>query len=206
MLQLLEQFRPEVQKLTLEEIGVTKVLLDQTDCRATECNTGNMIADAFINARVLTYKGEYWTDGAIAIIQGGGIRASVQAGKITRFDLDQVVPFHEKLILVRIPGKILRNALEHSVERYTKDRGEFLQMSGMKVVYNLSRPAGKRVQSVQVRCAECNVPHFSDLDDRKIYGVVMTSFLYNGGDGYTIFKVSYFHFISLVCCHLNCSH
>lgn len=195
VLQLLEKFRPEVQKLTQEEIGVTRVLLDNSECRAVECNMGNMITDSFINARVLSYKGEYWTDAAIALIQGGGIRASVQAGKITRFDLDQILPWNDRLILVRMPGAVLRSALEHSVARYTKDRGEFLQMSGIRVVYNLTSPVGHRVESVQVRCAECNVPHYNDLDDKKIYGVVTIMFMYDGGDGYTMFKVCCFGFI-----------
>lgn len=171
------------------EIGSTKVVLEQSQCRAAECNIGNMIADAFVNARVLSYDGQYWTDASIAFIQGGGVRASIHAGTITQFDLDQVLPFNDMLILVKMPGSILKQALEHSVARYTGDRGEFLQMSGVKVVYDLTKSAGERVQSVQVRCAECDVPQFEDLDPKRTYGVILAQFLYSGGDGFNMFKV-----------------
>lgn len=191
VLKLLDKFRPDVVKLMHQEFGETKVLLEQSQCRAVECNIGNMIADAYVNSRVLSYAGDYWTDAAIALIQGGGVRASVHIGKITLFDMDQVLPFEESLILIRVPGRILKEALEHSVTKYTKDRGEFLQMSGMQVVYDLTKLPGHRVRSVQVRCADCNVPHFEDLDPAKIYGVIMTRFIYNGGDGFTMFKVSF---------------
>lgn len=190
VLNLLEKFRPEVVQLMEQEFGETKVLLEQSQCRSAECNIGNMVADAYVNARVLSYNGDYWTDAAIAIIQGGGLRASIDVGKVTMFDMDQVLPFDEILLLVHMTGRTLLDALEHAVARYSKDRGEFLQMSGMRVVYDLTKSPGHRVRSVEVRCAECDVPHFEQLDVAKMYGVIMTKFVYSGGDGFAMFKVS----------------
>lgn len=189
MLALLETYRPSVVKLIENVIGSTKVVLEQSQCRAAECNIGNMIADAFVNARVLSYIGHYWTDASIAFVQGGGIRSSIPAGNITQFNLDEVLPFNDMIILVQMTGSILKQALEHSVARYTGDRGEFLQLSGVKVVYDLTQSVGERVQSIQVRCAECDIPQFQDLDLKKTYGVLLAKFLYNGGDGFNMFKV-----------------
>lgn len=198
VLSLLEKFRPQVEALTHEIIGATKVLLDSSGCRAAECNIGNMIADAFIHTRILQYNGNglHWTDASLALIQGGGIRASAKVSNITKFDLRSILPFGDNLIIVNITGKRLIDALEHSVEKYTGDRGEFLQMSGIRVVFNMTNPIGKRVVSVDVMCGDCSVPHYEKLDLDKEYGTLLSSFLYNKGDGFDMFQVNIFSFIS----------
>lgn len=68
-------------------------------------------------------------------------------------------------------------------------RGEFLQMSGIQVVYDLSKSNGSRVESVNIMCNSCNVPKFYPLIKTRQYGVILTTFLLNGGDGYDIFLV-----------------
>lgn len=73
---------------------------------------------------------------------------------------------------------------------YTIGRGEFFQYSGMYVSFNLTQPSGSRVQSVQVRCAKCDVPRFYDLQENQTYNVIVTSFLTEGGDGHSTFLVS----------------
>lgn len=56
----------------------------------------------------------------------------------------------------------------------------------MRVVYDVSRPAGQRVVSATVRCGACNIPSYSPLDPSALYGVVVNGFLANGGDGFTM--------------------
>lgn len=197
VLERLEKYRPAVYQLTETIVGVSKVRLDGSECRAVECNVGNMIADANIYTRAIQYEGQYWTDASIAIVQGGGIRASVEAGNMTIFDLKSVLPFNNTLMVVKITGAGLLEAFEHSVTQYNGDRGEFLQLSGARVVYNMTKPVGSRVVSAEVRCSECDVPAYSKLEPTQTYGAVLTNFLYDGGDGFSMFKVCFF-FVSLV--------
>lgn len=72
----------------------------------------------------------------------------------------------------------------------TIGRGEFFQYSGMYVTFNLTQPSGARVQSIKVRCSNCDVPRYSDLDENQTYNVIIPSFLSEGGDGHTTFLVS----------------
>lgn len=72
---------------------------------------------------------------------------------------------------------------------YTIRRGEFLQMSGVRVVYNLTQPSFARVHSVELLCADCDVPMYKPLDVFKQYKVVVGEFMSNGGHGYTMFTV-----------------
>lgn len=190
VLTLLAKYRPAVSDLIETVLGVTKVHLDGSECRAVECNIGNMVSDSLVYTRVKQYNGTQWTDAPIALVQGGGIRASAAVGNVTKFDLKTILPFNNTLLLLNITGRAIKEALERSVEQYTGDRGEFLQMSGLRVVYNMSKSPGHRVESVDVLCSDCSVPLFSKLDLNREYGVIMSEFLHQGGDGFNMFKVS----------------
>lgn len=196
VLKLLEKFRPAVIELTETEIGYAKVHLDGHSCRIEECNLGNLITDAHIYTRVNQYNGTYWTDAAIAFLQGGGIRAAFQAGLMTKFDLKSILPFNNTMYVVNVTGKVLLDVLEHSVEQYTGDRGEFMQMSGLRVTYDMKKTPGQRVESAEALCSDCEIPSYSKVDPNKEYGVIITDFLYNGGDGYSMFAVNVNEFSS----------
>lgn len=59
-----------------------------------------------------------WTDASVAIMQGGGIRASIAKGNITLYDLNMAYPFeHTKVAKVTLTGNDLLTVLEHSVHR-----------------------------------------------------------------------------------------
>lgn len=167
---------------------LAQVFLNGTSCRAFECNLGNLVTDAMVHSNALLYSGQNWTDAGVAFMQGGGIRASAYPGNISRYDLITMFPFNNTLYKINITGDGILAALERSVERYNEGHGEFLQMSGVHVVYDLRKPCGKRVKSVQIVCRDCEVPAYYPLDLKKVYGVIITDFTYDGGDGYTMFK------------------
>ncbi|EDW48295.1 protein 5NUC [Drosophila sechellia] len=193
LLDLLEVFRPNVTRLEKSVVGHTKVHLEgnKAVCRAEECNLGNLIADAMVFSRLMEEQGgDFWTDAAISIMQGGGIRSSIEKrsdGAITDNDILSVLPWSNKLYMVSMKGSSIRRALEHGAALRGKDSdGGFLQVSGIRVVFNSNKPEGQRVVSVQVRCAACRVPSYSDLKDTSIYNVVLGEFLLDGGDGHVI--------------------
>lgn len=186
---LLEKYRPGVETLVKEKIGVTKAFLQGTNCRQTECNMGNMITDAMVYTNAIRYTGNKWTDAGIAILQGGGIRSSVAIGDLTKYDLTTVLPFDNEFGKLNVTGAVLMAALERSVERYTGYRGEFLQMSGLHVVYNISKPAHHRVVSVQAICSDCEMPEYSPLKLDSVYPILISTFLHQGGDDFKMFTV-----------------
>ncbi|XP_035772784.1 protein 5NUC-like [Anopheles albimanus] len=190
ILQLLELYRPGILDLD-EKIGHTYAFLDSSRCRFEECNIGNMVADSLVvtyAANRETNGDQYWTDAAIGFIQGGGIRASLNPGPITKKDLKTVLPFGNAMVVTEVSGATIRQMLEHSVARYdgVSGYGEFLQMAGVHVQYDLSRPSLERVVRVDVRCAKCTIPSYGPLDDTASYRILLSQFLYEGGDGYTM--------------------
>lgn len=188
------KWRVGIDNITKQEIGKTKVLLDGW-CRFEECNMGNLITDAYIDYGVRNFAGSNWTDTPIAIQQSGGIRNSIDSsstdGSVTREDVMLVMPFYNALSILKLKGKHLREALEWSVFRYDPNhqigRGEFLQVSGLQIVFDITKSPGSRLVSANVRCSDCNVPHYEPLNDEKEYNVIMPSFLARGGDNFTVF-------------------
>ncbi|XP_026756321.2 uncharacterized protein LOC113516144 [Galleria mellonella] len=190
LLQTINKYRSNIDRLNSEIIGVSSVFLNG-DCRLKECNIGDLITDAILNYTRRYYK-EY-SDAHISVVQGGRIRASIDRPdkpfNLTRNDWMTVLPFSDPLTIVTMNGTILKKMLEHSVStwRLIDSTGQFLQVSGMQVVYDLAKPPGSRVISVRASCTKCKDMEFRDVQDYYEYRLFMPSFLADAGDGYTIF-------------------
>jgi 5'-nucleotidase len=160
-------------------VGATSVRLDalSVSSRTQETNIGNFIADA--------YRDSVKAD--IGFVNGGSIRADLvyEPGVLTKRDVLSILPFNNPIVKVEIPGRVLRQILEHGVARSApgedSEPGRFPQVSGLRFEYDTRKPAGSRVVSVTV----AGLP----LDDAKTYTVATSDFLVSrGGDGYTMFK------------------
>ncbi|XP_047522098.1 protein 5NUC-like isoform X3 [Pieris napi] len=193
VLNIINQYKEKVLNYTEEVIGNTSVVLDGLSCQHTECNLGNLIADAMVYTYAMEYNGEHWTDAPIAVIQGGGIRSSISVTKIpttiTKGDLIAVLPFEGILVVVTMTGTILKQMLEHAIANLSDldPPGEFLQVSGLKVTYNVDKPIGSKVINIMARCWNCSIPLYSDVTENEEYNVIMPNFIFNGGDGYGMF-------------------
>ncbi len=77
-------------------------------------------------------------------------------------------------------GRQLRSALENSVSLYGQQDGRFLQVSGLAVTYDVTRPSGERVIDVRV--------DGEPMSDERFYSVAMPRFLARGGDGFRSFR------------------
>ena len=133
--------------------------------RTREMPLGNLCADALRSA--------YGTD--IALMNGGGIRASLDKGPVTRKDIASVLAFGGNAIALRLRGQELIDVLEHAYSALPHESGAFLQVSGCTVVLGLSDPPGERVRSVTLPTGP--------LDLAVEYTVTVNDFLAEGGDG-----------------------
>lgn len=193
VLKLVNYYHDNVLKITEEILGNSSVFIDGHTCRVKECNMGNFITDAVIHKYTSTYKGQGWTDAPIAIIHSGGIRSSFREVdlpvNITKGDLLRVMPFDGILVKVTLDGHAILKMLEYSVHKYDPlyPTGQFLQMSGMKVIFDLTQPPKSRVKKVSLRYGSCLYPEYYALNTTKEYNILMPSFLANGGDGFFMF-------------------
>ncbi|MDQ2089918.1 bifunctional metallophosphatase/5'-nucleotidase [Marimonas arenosa] len=164
----LEEIRQKVVAETAEAIDGAK-----GSCRAGECAMGNLVADAMLD-RVREQGIE------IAIQNGGGLRASIDAGPVTMGEVLTVLPFQNTLSTFQVKGGVLLAALENGVSQFEDGAGRFPQVSGMTFAFDPSKPAGERVSEVMVGG--------TPLDPEKVYGVVSNNYVRTGGDGYKMFR------------------
>ncbi|BCJ95849.1 metallophosphatase [Anaerocolumna cellulosilytica] len=160
------------EKLLSEVVGKTSVYLDgvRENVRTKETNLGNLATDAFRKA----------TGADVAITNGGGIRASIEIGTITKKDLVTVFPFGNFIVTKNITGKALLEALEVGVASYPETLGGFPQVSGITFQIDVTKPAGSRVVKAVINGERVN--------PEKIYQIATNDFMAAGGDGYTMFN------------------
>jgi 5'-nucleotidase len=152
---------------------------DRTSCRAGECQMGNLVAEAML---------ERTRDQGIqiAIQNGGGLRASIDAGPVTMGEVLTVLPFQNTLSTFQLTGEDVRAALENGVSQVEEGAGRFPQVAGLKYTWNPDETPGARIVDVMVEEDGAWVP----LEPEKTYGVVSNNFMRAGGDGYSMFATN----------------
>ncbi|XP_028995453.1 snake venom 5'-nucleotidase-like [Betta splendens] len=189
-----KEWKEGLASYSTQYVGQTLVYLNGTfqECRFRECNLGNLICDAMLYNNIRSPDELQWNHVALCLMNSGGIRSPIDEryknGSISMEEILTVLPFGGTFDLVQMKGSTVKKAFEHSVHRYGGKHGEFLQVSGFRVEYDVSRPAGRRVVSLSALCTRCRVPRFEPLDPEKTYAVVMPSYVAAGGDGFSMIK------------------
>jgi 5'-nucleotidase len=187
MAALVAELQEPVTMLAEQPINATTDVLlvgERTVCRVEECNLGNLIADAM--------RAE--TGAQIAIMNGGGIRASIEPGDITLGEVLQVQPFGNTIATFEAKGLDIVAALENGVSQLRIEAGKviragaagrFPQVSGLRYSWDPNLEPGNRVQSVEVLAEDGS---YREIDPEATYTVVTNNFVRQGGDGYSMFN------------------
>lgn len=197
----------DVDTMLGEQIATTDIKFYITDpaagkrrIRMGETNLGDFVADG-----IYTYFNEVeQLDCDIAMMNGGGIRIDVDAGKWTFKTCKQVSPFGNVACLMSVTGKQIQDALEFAA-RFAgteKENGGFLHVAGAsyeihadipntvqtdeKNVWIGSATGTPRVQNVKIYNKASGT--YEPLDEGKTYALAgMNYTLRNLGDGFAMF-------------------
>ncbi|WP_208350891.1 bifunctional metallophosphatase/5'-nucleotidase [Pseudaestuariivita rosea] len=150
---------------------------DRSVCRAMECPMGNLVADAMLDR--VRDQGV-----TIAFQNGGGLRASIDAGEVTMGEVLTVLPFQNTLSTFQISGQGLIDALENGVSQVEDGAGRFPQVAGMRFVWDDEGEPGNRIRTVEVMDGD----QWVQIDREQVYSVVTNNYVRNGGDGYSMFS------------------
>ena len=154
------------------------LLVENFNVRLQETEIGNFIADCVAEA----------SGAPIAVINGGGIRASFYQGLVYGGDIAVVCPFDNEIIVLQMDGQTLWDMLENSVSTCMEEfpGGRFLQVSGISYTFDGGKTAGSRLVSVAF-------PDGTELDLSASYQVAVTDYMAGSrtyaegnGDGYTM--------------------
>ncbi|WP_117191859.1 5'-nucleotidase C-terminal domain-containing protein [Rhizobium terrae] len=173
------ELKKPIEDMKKKVVGASEAVIDgdRRVCRAKECSMGNLVTDAMLDRT----KGQGVT---IAIQNGGGLRASIDAGEVTQGEVVSVLPFQNTLATFQLTGADIVKALENGVSQIDDGAGRFPQVAGLKFSFDKSKPANAKVSDVQVKEGDKYVP----IDPAKTYSVATNNFMRAGGDGYAIFK------------------
>lgn len=185
--ELLKPYQEVVNEEKLKPTGaVAEVPLNggrnEGGVRQSETNLGNLITDGMLAAAK-----KLDPETTIAVQNGGGIRASIDAGEITYGEVLTTMPFGNSLAIMELSGEDLKAALEISVSRYPAENGGFLHVSGLVFNFDGRAPVGERVLSVYTVQGD----ELVELEDDKMYKIATNTFTAKGGDGYTMFGEAY---------------
>jgi 2',3'-cyclic-nucleotide 2'-phosphodiesterase (5'-nucleotidase family) len=167
--------------------------------RTEETNLGDLVTDAMLWT-ILKNPGSVSVDTShvIALTNGGGLRAPISAGPVTKKDINTVLPFGNTVTVVYVTGEQLLEALEASTFCTPEPVGGFPQTAGIKFTVNSGKSfaAGatypgstyhKPASIGRVTVESINGQPFSKNDT---YAVITNNFVSAGGDTYYCFSGS----------------
>lgn len=167
--------------------------------RTRETNLGDIVADSIRD----------YLKCDVAIINGGGLRKAISAGKVTYGNLFDVLPFGNTIGATECTGQQILDLLEFSSkdtqgitvfeDNPVGEFGGFLQVSGLKYTINTSIPTPvklddqnffmgiegeRRVSDVQIEQPDGS---YVPIDPEGTYTVGSSTYiLFDGGDGNTV--------------------
>ena len=176
-------------------IGTSEVNLNgvKEEVRAGETNLGDLVTDAML-----------WQAGLdneavdAAITNGGGIRASISAGDITKQFVNDVLPFGNTLYVIELTGAELLEALEASTFVTPEPEGGFPQVAGMEFVVNTGAdfdagelyPGTTFHEPNSINRVSILTVGGDAFDVNATYTIVTNDFMAAGGDTYYAFSAA----------------
>ena len=166
--------------------------------RDSETNNGDLITDAMLwkvmqNKEGLTVDADH----VVAITNGGGIRAAIKPGDVTKKDINTVLPFGNTVAVIYVTGAELLEALEAST--YSLPVGGFPQVAGINftlstaVAYDANAetyPASTYYGPKSINRVVINSINGKEFKANEVYAVVTNNFCAAGGDTYYAFKAA----------------
>ena len=172
--------------------------------RTEQTNLGTLIADAMVWSVVSAGGLEAYYDApVVGITNGGGIRATIDVGEVTRNNINTVLPFGNTVAVVYVTGAELLEALEASTFCTPDAIGGFPQTSGIEWVldttasydqgdvYTLDGKESSYYAPASINRVSIVSINGEPFDEEATYAVVTNNFCAAGGDTYNVFNRAY---------------
>ena len=173
--------------------------------RTQETNLGDLITDAMVWSVVNA--GSISDDmlmNVVGITNGGGIRASIEAGGVSMKDINTVLPFGNTVAVIYVKGSEMLEALEASTFSTPKAIGGYPQTSGIKWTIDTTKEfaQGEIYKDANGKESSYYAPASINrvtiesvngvaFDPEATYAVVTNNFCAAGGDTYNVFMRAY---------------
>ena len=171
--------------------------------RTEETNLGDLITDALVWS-VLKEGGieQVEPNAVVGITNGGGIRAPIAVGDVSKKDINTVLPFGNTVAVAYVTGNELLEALEASTFCTPDAVGGYPQTSGIEWtldttkafdqgdVYVLDGKESSYYAPATINRVTITAINGEPFDENATYAVVTNNFCTAGGDTYNVFSRS----------------
>jgi hypothetical protein len=162
----------------------TDLLYENYNTRREETAIGNLVADA-----VAELAGT-----ELAVVNGGGIRASLYEGDVYGADLSAVCPYENYIVVVQTTGAVIEQILENGISQTLRENsvpgGRFLQVSGLRYAYQ------PMTEDTPAQLLWVTLADGTPLEPDEVYEIAINNYmagssgyLNNNGDGYTMLNL-----------------
>ena len=192
-----------IDKAYGEKFAVSEVALNGAKApngnRDSETNLGDLITDAMLWKVLADAEITVAKENVVAITNGGGIRASIGVGDVTKKDINTVLPFGNTLAVVYVKGSELLEALEASTYCTPESIGGFPQVAGMQFTVATYETYDKNDESYPnstyygpktINRVSISSINGKDFDPEATYAVITNNFVAGGGDTYYAFAAA----------------
>ena len=168
--QLVDKLTSSLRHKLEKPVGYTAVPLDGrfTTVRTKESNLGNFVCDLM----------RHYYNADCALMAAGTVRGDqiYPPGVLLLKDILNCFPFEDPVVVLRIKGKAILEALENSVCLVPALEGRFPQVSNIQFAHNQNLAPGSRVKWTKI--------HGEPLDLDKSYTMATRGYMGRGKDGY----------------------
>lgn len=110
---------------------------------------------------------------------------------ITYGDIVAVQPFGNSIDILELTGQDLIDVFEYNGKRAFGQKliNSLLQVSGLRITFNATKPIGQRVVLLETSYRHCEsdtMKQYEPIDKTRTYHLVTYNYLINGGDGYNV--------------------
>lgn len=169
-LELVEKSTASLKTTLQKPVGYTIAPLDARfrTVRLQESNIGNFVCDIM----------RHHYSGDCSLMASGTIRGDqiYPPGPLLLKDIMSCFPFEDPVVVIRVLGQALWDALENSLSQYPSLEGRFPQVSNIKFEFDARKPSGSRIVSATIGGEPIDM-------DRK-YVLVTRGYMARGKDGY----------------------
>jgi len=166
--EMIKRYEAKIAPVVNKVVGTTANDISSKHNRNGESPLGNIIADS----QRIAMKSDF------AFMNPSGIRADLNAGKVTWGELFTIQPFKNKLVKMTLTGDQIRKLLNQQWQNEGIVR--LLQISGLKYTWDGTKELGNKVINIFLSDGSLIDPHAK-------YTVTTNSYLANGGDDFFVF-------------------
>lgn len=133
------------------ELNNIVAIAEEDICRGPNTGPGPIIADAILWS---AHKAN--PDVQIAIYRSDRVRSDIYKGSIIINNVHMLVPYRQTITIMKIYGNVLKSALEKGLDTaiVAGQKPPVFEIAGFKMSVDMSRKAGERITSLQLRNAD----------------------------------------------------